>query len=99
MEKETFIKLINLILSYEKEVDKLNELKICWVDSTIGNIHYDIVYLFFKTFFDQDRIDDIYWWLYECEKSDKIEMWNSDGSPIPTKTPDDLWNLLTGFND
>ena len=99
MDKNTFIQLINYTLSFEKEIDNVEKLKIHIFESSLCSITYDIIHLILKSNFSSNQIDTIYWWLYESEKSNVPEMWDKEGNEIPTKTVDDLWNIITNYCD
>ncbi len=44
--------------------------------------------------FNENAIDDINWWLYERDPEDPECQMSINGIEIPTKTLDDLWNIV-----
>ena len=94
--KEKFIDLILKQQEWSNRVDEVSEalnvptlFESDWVD-------YAAV-LFDKTLallFNEDGIDDIYWWMYEKSENPELKMWDESGKEIPTDTVEDLWNLV-----
>ena len=94
--KEEFIDLILKQQEWSNRVDEVSEalnvptlFESDWVD-------YAAV-LFDKTLallFNEDGIDDIYWWMYEKSENPELKMWDESGKEIPTDTVEDLWNLV-----
>lgn len=92
--KEQFIKHINLVQSEEKELDKWKDIGIdIWSSDLVQNLyeHRDLV---IELTFDVEGQDWINWWLYEAIKIDDAEAIDENGNDIPTRTIDDLWNLV-----
>ena len=94
--KEEFIDLILKQQEWSNRIDKISEalniptlLESDWVE-------YASV-LFEKTLdllFNEDGVDDIYWWMYEKSGNPELKMWDESGKEIPTDTVEDLWNLV-----
>lgn len=98
--KEQFIKIINLAQSYEDEVDKWNDFGIKIYEMPIEEIHGQLFDTLISCLFTVDGVDWISWWLYErisIITKEPLQVYNKDGSIIPTDTVEDLWNLVRGY--
>ena len=94
--KEEFIDLILKQQEWSNRVDEVSEalnvptlFESDWVEYASA--------LFDKTLtllFNEDGIDDIYWWMYEKSENPELKMWDESGKEIPTDTVEDLWNLV-----
>ena len=94
--KEEFIDLILKQQEWSNRVDEVSEalniptlFESDWVENASV--------LFDKTLallFNEDGIDDIYWWMYEKSENPELKMWDESGKEIPTDTVEDLWNLV-----
>ena len=94
--KEEFI---DLILKQQKWCNRSDEVSEALNVATLFEcdwVEYASV-LFDKTLtllFNEDGIDDIYWWMYEKSENPELKMWDESGKEIPTDTVEDLWNLV-----
>ena len=94
--KEEFIDLILKQQEWSNRIDEVSEdlnvptlFESDWVE-------YAAI-LFDKTLdflFNEDGVDDIYWWMYEKSGNPEFKMWDENGKEIPTDTVEDLWNLV-----
>ena len=94
--KEEFI---DLILKQQEWYNRIDEVAEALSVPTLFEsdwVEYASV-LFDKTLdllFNEDGIDDIYWWMYEKSENPERKMWDESGKEIPTDTVEDLWNLV-----
>ena len=94
--KEKFIDLILKQQEWSNRVDKVSEVLNVPTLFESDWVEYASV-LFDKTLallFNEDGIDDIYWWMYEKSENPELKMWDESGKEIPTDTVEDLWNLV-----
>ena len=94
--KEKFIDLIFKQQEWSNRVDKVSEVLNVPTLFESDWVEYASV-LFDKTLallFNEDGIDDIYWWMYEKSENPELKMWDESGKEIPTDTVEDLWNLV-----
>lgn len=94
--KEEFIDLILKQQEWSNRVDEVSEVLNVPTLFESDWVEYASV-LFDKTLallFNEDGIDDIYWWMYEKSENPELKMWNESGKEIPTDTVEDLWNLV-----
>lgn len=99
--KEQFTKLINTVLSFNKELDRWDEFGIDLFNLPIGDISARMSELTYSNLFDDDGIDWINWWLYEkpalFEGEEDNQAYDGDNDIIPTNTVDDLWNIVKEY--
>ena len=97
--KDEFITLINDYQKWSEQVDKASE--VLGISTLFESNLIDYTSrLFDKTInilFDENGIDDIYWWLYEKSGNPDLKMWDENGKEIPTDTVEDLWNIVEKF--
>lgn len=94
--KEKFIDLISKQQEWYNRVDEVSEALNVPTLFESDWVEYASV-LFDKTLallFNEDGIDDIYWWMYEKSGNPELKMWDESGKEIPTDTVEDLWNLV-----
>ena len=94
--KEKFIDLILKQQEWSNRVDKVSEVLNVPTLFESDWVEYAAI-LFDKTLdflFNEDGVDDIYWWMYEKSGNPEFKMWNENGKEIPTDTVEDLWNLV-----
>ncbi len=94
--KEKFIDLILKQQEWSNRVDEVSEVLNVPTLFESDWVEYASV-LFDKTLallFNEDGIDDIYWWMYEKSENLELKMWDESGKEIPTDTVEDLWNLV-----
>ena len=94
--KEKFIDLISKQQEWSNRVDEVSEVLNVPTLFESDWVEYASV-LFDKTLallFNEDGIDDIYWWMYEKSENPELKMWDESGKEIPTDTVEDLWNLV-----
>ena len=94
--KEKFIDLILKQQEWSNRVDEVSEVLNVPTLFESDWVEYASV-LFDKTLallFNEDGIDDIYWWMYEKSENPELKMWDESGKEIPTDTVEDLWNLV-----
>lgn len=94
--KEKFINLILKQQEWSNRVDEVSEVLNVPTLFESDWVEYASV-LFDKTLallFNEDGIDDIYWWMYEKSENPELKMWDESGKEIPTDTVEDLWNLV-----
>lgn len=102
MKKELFIDTINFIKELNVEENKFNKL-LREIDSEFGggfihnkSIHY-LTGLLKELYNDEN--DWISYYCWEIDFGDKYKegcVTEQDGTPIPLKTPEDLYNILVG---
>lgn len=94
-------KFVSLILRHQKWMNRINEISDTLNISTLWEcdwVNYTVT-LFNKTitsFFKEEGIEDIEWWLYEKSGNPELKIFDTDGSEIPTETIDDLWEIVKG---
>ena len=93
MKRKEFKKFIEAI-EYQSDISR--EL----YKSKVDLIEYDemfhkIISILGKKLFTEDGWDIIGYYLYEAKTKTAECMWEADGTNIPMKTPDDLYNYLT----
>lgn len=94
--KEKFIDLILKQQEWSNRVDEVSEVLNVPTLFESDWVEYASV-LFDKTLallFNENGIDDIYWWMYEKSENPELKMWDESGKEIPTDTVEDLWNLV-----
>ena len=94
--KEEFIDLILKQQEWSNRIDEVSEALNVPTLFESDWVEYASV-LFDKTLtllFNENGIDDIYWWMYEKSENPELKMWNESGKEIPTDTVEDLWNLV-----
>lgn len=94
--KEKFIDLILKQQEWSNRVDEVSEVLNVPTLFESDWVEYASI-LFDKTLallFNEDGIDDIYWWMYEKSENPELKMWDESGKEIPTDTVEDLWNLV-----
>lgn len=91
---EQFVKLINNDIEFHKTIDSLEEvIGLSIYESTIHKYYWTTFETLLETFFNEDGLELIYWWLYE--DVDKT-IYDSNDKPITKlETPEDLYNYLT----
>ena len=86
--KEEFIDLILKQQEWSNRVDEVSEVLNVPTLFESDWVEYASV-LFDKTLallFNEDGIDDIYWWMYEKSGIPELKMWDESGNEIPTDT-------------
>lgn len=91
--KETFIKLINTINIFEKEVDKWNNLGLNMFETKLCNSVWELIGISLKSHFTEQGYDWIYYYLYE----EHHKVFDDSGKEIPLNTADDLWELIKEY--
>ena len=94
--KEEFIDLILKQQKWSNRVDEVSEALNVPTLFESDWVEYAAI-LFDKTLyllFNEDVVDDIYWWMYEKSGNPEFKMWDENGKEIPTDTVEDLWNLV-----
>ena len=94
--KEEFIDLILKQQEWSNRIDKISEALNIPTLFESDWVEYAAI-LFDKTLdflFNEDGVDDIYWWMYEKSENPELKMWDESGKEIPTDTVEDLWNLV-----
>ena len=94
--KEEFIDLILKQQKWSNRVDEVSEALNVPTLFESDWVEYASI-LFDKTLvllFNEDGVDDIYWWMYEKSENPELKMWDESGKEIPTDTVEDLWNLV-----
>ena len=92
--KEEFINTINLKKEYDSIVDKLGNILGNIYDSKFIEFTYIIFDKYIMSNFNESAQDTIFWWLYEKDGREGIEMYDEDGNTIPMDTIDDLWTYI-----
>jgi hypothetical protein len=97
--KEIFIKLIEKVEKYQKEIDKWAQLDFPIFDMPIYEISWDIIDLTFKSHFNENGVDWIDWYLFErISVSGKIyPYYDENHNPVYVNTAEDLWNLVKDY--
>ena len=94
--KEEFIDLILKQQEWSNRIDKISEALNIPTLFESDWVEYASV-LFEKTLdllFNEDGVDDIYWWMYEKSGNPELKICDENGKEIPTDTVEDLWNLV-----
>ena len=94
--KEEFIDLILKQQEWSNRVDEVSKALNVPTLFESDWVEYASV-LFDKTLtllYNEDGIDDIYWWMYEKSENPELKMWDESGKEIPTDTVEDRWNLV-----
>ena len=98
--KAMFIEIMNTIITLHREEEKFNSV-LSEIDEEFGGcfIHNKSINVLVKILRDltNDENDNIGYWLWELEFGEKYTegcITEADGTPIPLKTIEDLWNLL-----
>lgn len=94
--KEEFIDLILKQQKWSNRVDEVSEALNVPTLFESDWVEYAAI-LFDKTLdllFNEDGVDDIYWWMYEKSGNPEFKMLDENGKEIPTDTVEDLWNLV-----
>lgn len=97
MNKELFIELINKIMNLNDYFDKLSDLHIDLFESPIRDYCDYSFDQILKAYFTNDGLDMIYWWLYEKNGNPEIKAFDKYHIEIPTKTIDDLWDIVKDY--
>lgn len=96
--KEQFTKIINTVISYNKELDRWDDFGIEIYNLPLGEYSALLSELTYTNLFNDEGIDCINWWLYEkpalFESEPDKEIFDENGNIIPTTTIDDLWNIV-----
>ena len=97
--KETFIKLIELIESYHKEIDKWEDFGLSIIENPICEIPKCIIDLTLENNFNNDGIDWIDWYLFEriSFTGEIYPYYDENDNPVYVRTPEDLWNLVKDY--
>ena len=94
--KEEFIDLILKQQKWSNRVDEVSEALNVPTLFESDWVEYAAI-LFDKTLdflFNEDGVDDIYWWMYEKSGNPEFKMLDENGKEIPIDTVEDLWNLV-----
>ena len=94
--KEEFIDLILKQQKWSNRVDEVSEALNVPTLFESDWVEYAAI-LFDKTLdllFNEDGVDDIYWWMYEKSGNPEFKMLDENGKEISTDTVEDLWNLV-----
>ena len=94
--KEEFIDLILKQQEWYNRIDEVSEALSVPTLFESDWVEYAAI-LFDKTLdflFNEDGVDDIYWWMYEKSGNPEFKMWDENEKEIPTDTVEDLWNLV-----
>lgn len=94
-----FIQLIQGYIDYLNKVDNLSDVtNLCLWETPCIEYTGKLFDFTISSLFDEQGIDDINWWLYERNPEDSApQMWKTVDDrrvEIPTKTLDDLWNIV-----
>lgn len=93
--KEEFFSIIKEHNDQEERLETLSKVGITIWDSKLIEFGYGMFERVIKSNFNETGAEWIFWWLYERPfNSDKDLAWDQDKNPIPTKTLDDLWNII-----
>lgn len=100
MTKEDFCKEIEYIKSLLKQGDNFSDafellLEDTYVTNIFGGVADHLVALLSQLCCDKGEWISYYIWELDFgEKYTEESVTEADGTPIPLKTPEDLWNLL-----
>ena len=97
MNKELFEKLIEETVETKKWLEQLFALEIDLVDSHISFYSNFLFETLLYTYFTEEGIDQIYWWLYEKDGDPEIKVYDKYNIEIPSETIDDLWNIVKEY--
>lgn len=100
--KEEFFKLLINYQNYDNRVSKITDvLGINFFELDICEYTYSLFDTLIHTLFKDEACEDINWWLNERNPNDpEPQMWkviNGKHIEIPTKTLDDLWNIIKDY--
>lgn len=91
--KEIFVKLINTIDLFEKEVDKWNNLGLNIFETELCNSVWELIGITLKSHFTEQGYDWIYYYIYE----DYHKVFDDNENEIPLNTVDDLWEFVKEY--
>lgn len=97
MNKELFEKLIEETVETKKWLEQLFALEIDLVDSRISIYSNFLFETLLYTYFTEEGIDWIYWWLYEKDGDPELKAYDKYNIEIPSETIDDLWNIVKEY--
>lgn len=96
MTKSEFFDLIEDFQEWQKDIE--TTAKILGINNPYENVWISYAAkLFDKTInmvFNENVVEDINWWLYERDPEGPECQMSINGMEIPTKTLDDLWNIV-----
>lgn len=97
--KEEFVNIIKLHKKQNLNIDKLEELGLNISDSSLVEFGFIMFDLLISSNFSDEGKDWINWWVYERPMLDENKplVLNADGSEVPTKTIEDLWNIIEEY--
>lgn len=93
IEKNLFLKLINLKVKESNFIDEISEYISDKVIEHLLEITGEEFDSLLKLAFNTDGIDTINWWLYEKSISPDLGIYQ-DGKELPSDTIEDLWELV-----
>lgn len=91
--KEDFCKAIKAVQNIETILDKFGELS-CNLFETDLSEYGVLMDILFRQSFNEEQIDNIYWWLYESEDGEGMYI---NGEPIDLSTTEKLYDFLVSF--
>ena len=98
LSKKDFIKLIEGIQGFSKYLDKLDDLKVYVIESELHEYPYRLFDFIIGQAFDEDGEDWINYYLYELPSlGEGDHVFGKDGTVIPLKNIDDLWELVKDY--
>lgn len=100
MKKEEFIKLIETIQEFDKELDRWNDFGIEVHELPIAEIPWKIIDIIWDSTFTDDGRDWIYWWLYErisIINGEELPYYDENDVKHFVHTPEDLWELVKEY--
>ena len=94
--KDKFEEIIATAAKYDKELSEV---------SNIINFEHSLFEYFWKQFdltlnilFSEEGVDWVNWWIWERPKDDEnSHAWDEEGKEIPTKSVEDLWNIVKEY--
>lgn len=97
MTRTQFNEFLKLVRSQHDTLDKFYKLK---MDVLEAFPQFDeLEKLFVNTNLSPEGVDWYYWYMYDRPaNSEEDQAWEKDGTVIPMRTDDDLWNYLTKNN-
>lgn len=95
MEKNNFLNAISCIKNIDKTVDKLSEMGISVLDSSVYSSINMLVEIFFDEIYTKDGREWITWYLYELPNlGEGIHATDGNNNPIDFSNDEKLWEFV-----
>lgn len=91
---EEFKDYIETIQEFNKFISDLSEFGIDLYETKLPNLTYKFQRKYENIVFTEKQQDWIDWWLYERPGINNNEVTDKNGNTIPSRTIEDLWNII-----